>query len=231
MPDIVSEVGVTRVASGVLWIVGAASLKGDTTASRRVSLVARYPSIGRLPAAPIVTGGRVTLGAGVRFTADTSRDADCAVGSGASVIIAPGGAAQVPSGVRVDTAALARDSATYFLTGPQVAALASASGVVRVAGDTTIEGGSLDGILVVGGSLTLRGTFAGSGLIIVRGAIDAADAVVTMRGALLAYAAPPNVSTIFTDLSVEYAPCVVARAVRVALPPRAVRLRSWAELF
>jgi hypothetical protein len=212
-------------------MVAAASQRGDSSATRRVNLVARFPTIGAAPGAPVVTRGNLVLRDGVRFAVDTAHDADCAAVAGPSVIVAPGATVTVRGGVRVDTAELALDSATYYLTQRQLAALSSAVGVVHVAGDTTIDGGAFDGILIVDGSLTVRGTFAASGLIIVRGGVDASDAAVTIRGALLSYAAPPNVSTILTAASVEYAPCVVAHMLRVALSPRVVRLRSWAELF
>jgi len=65
----------------------------------------------------------------------------------------------------------------------------------------------------------------------VHGGVDAGDAVLSLRGALLVYATPPNVSTILTRASVEYSPCVVARVMRVALSPRVTRMRSWAEIF
>jgi hypothetical protein len=170
------------------------------------------------------------LGDDARFTVDTAQDAECAAGPGPAAIVGPGATARAPNGVRVDTAGAARDSVTYYLTQAQLASLAAASGVTHVTGDTAITGGVFDGILIVDGSLTLHGTFAGSGLIVVRGGVDASDAVVTLRGALLSFNAS-NVSTILTELSVEYAPCAVARVMRVALSPRVVRLRSWAEFF
>ena len=229
-PQLSATVEVRRLAGGVLWMVAAVSSRADTTAQRRVNLVARFPVIGSLPPAGVVVRGPVRLGDGVRFSVDTSQDSDCAAGSGAAAIVAPGGAVRAPAGLRIDTASVAGDSATYYLTQPQLASLAMAAGVVRVMGDTTISGGVFDGILIVDGSLTLHGTFAASGLIVVRGGIDAGDAVLTVRGALLSFNAS-NVSTILTDLSVEYSPCVVAHVMRVALSPRRVRLRSWAEFF
>jgi hypothetical protein len=229
-PQLSTKLYVTRLAGGVLWMVAAVSLRADASAGRRVNLVARFPSVGALPPAAVVTRGTLRLGDGVRFTVDTSQDADCAAGLVPAAIVAPGADVHAPSGVRVDTADVARDSATYYLTQAQLASLSTASGVVHVAGDTTITGGSVDGILIVDGSLTLHGTFAATGLIVVRGGIEASDAAVTARGALLSFNAS-NVSTILTDLSVEYSPCVVAHVMRVALSPRVVRLRGWAELF
>jgi hypothetical protein len=228
--EVSSTVAVTRLAGGVLWMVAAVTPRQGALAGRRVNLIARFPAIGAPPPAAIVTRGSLQLGDDVRFTVDTTRDADCEAGNGPSVMVAPGAFVHVPAGVRVDTSNAARDSATYYLTQTQLASLSAASGVVRVAGDTTISGGTFEGILIVDGSLTLRGTFAASGLIVVRGAVDVTNAVFTLRGALLSFNAS-NVSTILTAASVEYAPCVVARVMRVALSPRVVRLRSWAEIF
>ena len=229
-PAISSTVAVTRLTGGVIWMVAAATPRRDTVVARRVNLIARFPSIGALPPAAIVTRGSLQLGDDVRFTVDTTRNADCDAGNGPAVIVASGASVRAPAGVSVDTSSAARDSATYYLTEAQLALLSAATGVRRVAGDTTITDGTFDGILIVGGTLTLRGTFAASGLIIVRGGVDGANAAFTLRGALLSFAAS-NVSTILTAVSVEYAPCVVARVMRVALPPRVVRLRSWAEIF
>ncbi len=230
-PVISATVAVTRVAGDVLWIVGAATSRSDTTAGRRVNVIARFPTAGPPPAAALVTRGNVTLTDAARFTVDTARDDDCVAGPGPAVIVAPEATTRVPAGMRVDTAEFARDSTAFFLTQRQLALLTSAAGVVHVAGDTTITGGTFDGMLIVDGSLVLRGSFAASGLIIARGVIDASDATLTMRGALLSFAAPSGMSTIFTAASVEYSPCVVARVMRVALAPRTVRLRRWAELF
>jgi len=229
-PELGTTVAVTRLSGGVLWIVAAVVRRDDPAIGRRVNLVARFPAVGATPPAAIVARGNLLLGDGARFTVDTAQDDDCAAGTGAAAIVAPGAAVRAPAGVRVDTADIARDSATYYLTQTQLAMLSTAAGVVHVAGDTTITGGTLDGILIVEGSLTVRGTFAASGLIIVRGGVDASDAVFTLRGALLSFGAP-SVSTILTALSVEYSPCIVARVIRVALSPRVVRLRSWAEFF
>jgi len=230
-PGSSATVAATRLAGDVLWMVGTVTARTDTLAGRRVNLVARFPSAGAPPPAALVTRGTVTVGSGVRFSVDTTQEPDCASGSGAAVIVAPGATAHVPAGTRVDTAESARDSTTFFLSQRQLALLSSATDVVRVAGDTTINGGTFGGILIVDGSIVVRGTFVGSGLIVARGVIDASDATVTMRGALLSFAAPSSVSTIFTAGSVEYSPCVVAHVMRVALSPRVVRLRSWAELF
>jgi len=238
-PQISATVAVTRLVGGVLWMVASVAPREDgggvgvgaAVAGRRVNLVARFPLIGAPPPAAIVARGNIRLGDDVRFTVDTTRDADCAAGVGPDVVVGPGASVRVPAGIRVDTTDVARDSATYYMTMSQRAALSAAAGVVHVAGDTTITGGTFDGMLIVDGSLTLRGAFAASGVIIVRGGVDASDALFSLRGALLVYATPPNVSTILTGASVEYSPCVVARVMRAALSPRVIRMRSWAEIF
>jgi hypothetical protein len=229
--EISATVAVTRLAGDVLWMVAAVASRADTSAERRVNLVARFPSIGVPPPAALMTRGNLVLHDGVRFTADTARESDCAAGAGAAAIVAPGATVSVPSGLRVDTATFARDSAAYYLTQRQLAMLSRAPGVVHATGDTTISGGTLNGILLVDGALTVHGTFAASGLIIARGVIDASGATLTVRGVLLSFAAPSNVSTILTAASVEYSPCVVMNVMRVALSPRVVRSRSWAEFF
>ena len=228
-PQLSTTLDVTRLAGGVLWMVAAVTFRDDASAGRRVSLVARFPSVGAPPRAGIVARGSLELGNEARFTVDTTQDGDCATGSGAAAIVAPGALVRAPTGLRVDTDAVARDTATYFLAPAQLSLLAS-PGVAHVTGDTTITGGTFDGILIVDGSLTVRGTFAASGLIIVRGGIDASDAVFTLRGALLSFNAS-GVSTILTAVSVEYSPCIVARVMRVALSPRVIRLRSWSEFY
>lgn len=230
-PPISATVAVTRLGGDVLWMVAAATSRSDTLAKRRANLVARFPAVGAPPAAGVVARGNVVLRDGVRFSADTARDGDCAAGTGAAVIVAPGATADVPTGLRVDSAQFAADSAAYYLTTRQLALLSSAAGVRHVTNDTTITGGTFDGILIVDGTLVVHGTFVVSGLIIARGVVDARDATLTLRGALLSFAAPSNVSTILTAGSVEYSPCIVARVMRVALSPRVVRLRSWAEFF
>jgi len=229
-PEISAIVAVTRLPGGVLWMVAAVTRRNDASYARRVNLVARFPT-GGAPPAGVVTRGNLLIRDGVRFSTDTAQDADCAVETAAAAIVGPGATAAVPAGVRVDTAEFARDSAIYDLTQRQLASLAAAANVVRVAGDTTIDGGVFDGILIVDGSLVVRGTFVVSGLLIVRGGVDASGGALDVRGALLVFATPPNVSTILTAGSIEYSPCVVAHTLRVALSPRVVRLRSWAEFF
>lgn len=227
-PGILATVSVTRLPVGVLWMVASVTRGRDASYTRRVNLIARFPT-GGAPPAGLVTGGNLLLHDGVRFSVDTAQDADCAVGAAAAAIVGPGATVTVPAGVRVDTAEFARDSAFYHLTQRQIAS--AAAGVVHVAGDTTIDGGAFDGMFIVDGSLVVRGTFVASGLIVVRGGVDASDGALELRGALLVFAAPPNVSTILTAGIIEYSPCVVAHTLRVALSPRVVRLRSWAEFF
>jgi hypothetical protein len=227
-PEILATVAATRFPGGVLWMVAAVTQRHDTLYTRRVNLVARFPT-GGVPPAGLLTRGNLRLRDGMRFSSDTAQDAECAVGAVPAAIVGPGATVSVPAGVRVDTAELARDSAYYYLTQRQIAS--APAGVVHVAGDTTIDGGAFNGMLIVDGSLVVHGTFVASGLIVVRGGVDASDGALELRGALLVFATPPNVSTILTAGFIEYSPCVVAHTLRVALSPRVVRLRSWAEFF
>ena len=55
----------------------------------------------------------------------------------------------------------------------------------------------------------------------------------TVTGALMSFAAPTDGAAAIdlAGATIRYAGCTVARAFRVAFPPRPVRDRSWAELF
>ena len=52
---------------------------------------------------------------------------------------------------------------------------------------------------------------------------------ITLTGALMSFAGGTSVD--IASGAIRYAPCVVAREFRAAIPPRAVRGRAWAELF
>ena len=84
---------------------------------------------------------------------------------------------------------LAGDSASYYLTGDQAAALEHAGNVRHVHGDTIIGGGSFDGILVVDGALTITGPFVATGVIVARGRIDARAGGLVVTGSLMSFAA------------------------------------------
>lgn len=220
----------TRLPDDLLWLVGDAWTGGLDEGRRRFGLVARFSVPGRPPPAGIVARGGVNLADGVRTSIDTSGEADCAAApDGPAVIVAPNSVSTMPDSVRVSVDARAADSATYYLTSRQVALLDSAIGVRRVAGDTTIAGGSYQGILLVDGALRITKPFAIVGLVIARGSIEASDSL-RVTGAVLSFAsAQPAIS--LPSGAIEYAPCVVARALRRASPPRPVRERSWSEIF
>jgi hypothetical protein len=173
------------------------------------------------------------LGTGVVFSPDTSTDPESATSGGPTVVTAPGAIVHAVDSVAFAASVLAADSASYFLTAPQQAAIGESGQLVRVLGDTTIAGGTFDGILIVGGRLTITGPFVAAGLIVARGPIEAITGGFALTGAIMSYA-PKNSSTPtikFSGVTIRYSVCVVDRALRRSLIPRLVALRSWAELF
>jgi hypothetical protein len=229
------DVAVTRLRAGALWLVADASLSGTDQGHRRANLVARFPMVGAPAGSGVVSRGAVSLGRNVAFPSDTASETDCGQPSAADLLlplavdVTGGGAAAA----RVAHSAAAADSATYYLTGRQITALAPAANVIHVRGDTTISGGTLDGILIVDGSLTIAGPFVAIGLVIARGRVDARAGGFVLTGALLSFAVPPaGVPAIdISDATVRYSGCAVEHVLRAAIPPRPVHQRSWAELF
>jgi hypothetical protein len=210
-------------------------LDGLDQGTRRLNLVARFPSIGVVPSGAVVSRGRVSIASDVAFPSDTATEPDCGGRATADVIVAPA-ADVVGSGAaaaRVTHQAATTDSSTYFVTASQLATMGGALNFVHVRGDTIIAGGSFAGILVVDGALTITGPFAASGLLVALGRIDAKSGGLSVTGALMSFAAPADGSPAIdlTGATIQYAGCAVARAFRVAFPPRPVRDRSWAELF
>ena len=227
------HVGVTttRLPDDVLWIVGDAWTGGLDQGRRRFGLVARFSVPGGPPPAGIVARGGVSIGDGVLTSIDTSGEADCAAaGQGPNVIVAPSSTWTTTDSVRVSVDARAADSATYYLTSRQVASLDSAIGVRRVSGDTTIAGGSYQGILLVDGALRIAKPVVIVGLVIARGPIEASDSL-RLTGAMLSFASSPQTAISLSSGTIDYAPCIVARELRRASPPRPVRERSWSEIF
>ena len=219
----------TRLADGVLWLTADARLDGPDRGRRRFGLVARFPMLGPLPRAALIGRGNVST-ADVRFDLDTAGDADCAVRDALAIVVAPGATWSSSDSVRGATDARAADSATFFMTSRQLAALAAADGARVVAGDTTIAGGSYKGILLVEGALRITGPFDATGLVIARGPIVAGDSV-RVTGAMLSFAQSPSTAIALHGGSIVYSPCVIARLLRLASPPRPVRERSWSEIF
>jgi hypothetical protein len=225
-----ASVAATRLPSGVLWMVAATSLAGLDSGARRVSLVARFPSLGPLPSAAIVSRGSVRA-RGVTFGMDSTSDPECSATGAPAVVVGPGATADVVAGTPTAVRQSAADSATYYLAARQLVLLDSGSGVVHVHADTTIAGGSIAGILMVDGSLTIKGPLEVTGLIVARGAIVASSGGFSVTGAVMSFAPASSTAVNLGGATIQYSPCAVAHAFRVAAPPRAVRGRSWAELF
>lgn len=220
----------TRLPDDLLWLVADARTGGVDRGRRRFGLIARFGVPGPPPPAAIVSRGNVTLG-DVVASIDTSGDADCAArGDGADVVVAPGATWTVADSVRAATDPRALDSATYYLASRQRAWLDSAVAVRHVIGDTTIAGGSYQGILLVDGALRITGPFTVTGFVIARGSIEAGDSVF-VTGAIASFATAPQTAISLSSGAIRYAPCVIARMLRRASPPRPVRARSWSEIF
>jgi hypothetical protein len=232
-PSVRATVDVTRLPAGVLWLVADAAIAGVDQGHRRINLVARYSSLGALPAAAIVAHGNVIARDSVSFGVDTTGDADCATPSTNDIIQSLGATSIVQIGTRVGTSASAGDSATYYMTLQQRARLDTTGTMVHVRGDTTIAGGTLTGILIVDGSLVISGPLTVAGIIVVRGSINAIAGGLSLTGAMMAYGAPTNGGTTIeiANATIRYGPCIVANALRHAARPTPVRQRSWAELF
>ncbi|HEY9228052.1 MAG TPA: hypothetical protein VIP11_15455, partial [Gemmatimonadaceae bacterium] len=232
---IAASVFVTRLANGVLWIVAdAGDASGATRGRRRLNLVARWPWLGELPRAAIVARGRVRLASGVIVTADTTGEPDCrAPAVPPAVMVGPGSELVSADSVSVAIDPSAADSSTYYIAHWQLPLHDSTSRVVRVRGDTTLSGGSFNGVLLVDGRLTITGSVAASGLIVVRGEVDARLGSLTLTGALLSLA-PYNISRFGIDIGaglIRHSRCEIAKEFRHAIPLRPVRQRGWVELF
>lgn len=211
-----AAVAVTRLPAGLLWLVSQASLDtaGGLAARRRVNLIARFPVTGPTLAAPLISRGSISLGAGVVIVADSTpahADAECVVSTAATPI-------------------QTTDSVALFQTARQLAALDSAPGVRHVRGDTVISAGSFDGILFIEGALTVDGPFSLTGLAVVRGKIKS-SAGLTVTGGIVSHAAGPGPAIDLAGAVIRYSPCEIGRVLRVAAPPRTARGRSWSELF
>ena len=229
--SVVPVVVATRLANDVEWLVADVADSGVAGGHRRINLVARWRLPTTPPPSPLVARGDVRL-AGTSFVIDTTGDADCRATSVQYVTLAPGASLASAAGVSTSFSARAADSSTYLLAATQTSQLTNANAVTRVAGDTTISGGSFEGILIVRGALTIAGSFSASGLIISAGPIIATGAGVVVTGAMMSFLPPSSQPAIDLGPAVlRYSRCLVARALRRAIPLRPVRERSWAELF
>ena len=232
--SIEATVSATRLPHNVLWLVGEARPRAQSSGMRRMNLVARWRVVRPIPDAPIVARGNVRLGSSVSVQVDSTGDADCRAESlGVQVMV--GGDAVVTSAdsLRVRHAPTADDSSSYFLAPSQRSLLEGAPNVVHVAHDTTIAGGGFDGVLLVDGNIAITGSFIGSGLIVARGVIDAHDGNMTFTGTLMSFA-PRDDARFAVDIgagTVRFARCEIAHTMRRIAPLRVVRARGWAEMF
>jgi len=137
-------VGVTRLPSGLLWIVAEVTESGGA-GRRRFNLVVRYPSLGQHLPGAVTSRGDVSLANDVVFAAaDTNQDLEC-IGRGFAGVV-------VPAGVSTDgvdsahslTSLAATDSAAYLLTARQLALLQSIGRFTHIRGDTVIAGGAFN---------------------------------------------------------------------------------------
>ena len=227
------EVAATRLRDGVLWFVATASLGGLDQGQRRFNLVARFAPVGPRPVAAVVSRGTVSIGPNVTLSIDTTPEPDCAEPPVADIVVPPGVGTTGTDSATVAHLQIAADSATYYLSGSQLTVLDGAANVRHVRGDTAIVSGSFNGILLVDGSLTIAGPFTANGLIVAAGPIDARAGGFVMSGAVMSFAAPAagRSAIDLASASIQYSACAVARALRMAVPPRPVHQRSWAELF
>lgn len=234
---VAARVAVTRLPANLLWIVADAIDTPSSEAERRVNVVAAFPVAGRPPPAAIVSRGNVFLGPRVQLLPDASGEPDCSGTGAPDVVIAPGAHASADASLRIEMRDAASDSSAYLLTARQLDLLRGRPGVSYVAGDTTLAGGAIDGILIVRGSLTITGPVSLTGLLAAGSAVHAPGAALTVTGGLMAFAPPGTMSDtaadaiVLTDGTIRYAPCVIARALRRAAPPKPVRDRGWIELF
>lgn len=226
-----ATVAATRIAAGTIWLVADASLARGDSARRRVNLIVRFRDIGSLPLAPLEARGNVRLARGIPFSTDGATDPDCARAP-ANVATGPSGAVTSEDSVSSLADPAAADSASFYLTAAQLAALDSAGALQHVRGDTTIASGSFDGIMVVDGTMEITGPWTVHGLVVSRGPIKAASGSIAVTGAMMSFAPPAATPAI--DLSagaIVWSPCGVQRALRRALGVRPARQRSWSELF
>lgn len=227
-----ASVAVTRLPYGVLWMVADVSMTGVDQGHRRINLVARFPSLGATAEAGIVARGNVVARDSVSFVPDTNTDSECATSGSPDIIVAPSSTIVAGDDVRTSVRQSAADSVTYYMLPRQLALLDSAS-IVHVRGDTTIAGGTFSGVIVADGSITVTGPFAVTGLLVARGAISALADGFSLTGAMLAFGANsgsgPTIEV--AHAVIRFSPCAITTALRLALRPKPVAQRSWAELF
>jgi hypothetical protein len=228
-----ASVSITALPTGVLWMVAElANTRGDE--ARRVNFVARFPFVAFMPDAALTSRGHVQIGDDVRFSVDSTSDPDCPHSPATNVMLAPGAELHVTgtptAPIDVDTSVIAADSSRYLLHVDPVT-LRRNPHLTYVAGDTTIDGGSASGVWLVRGHIRVTGPFVFSGLLIAGDGLEATAGGAFFRGAVMAFAAPDETGIRLAGATLEFAPCITLRALKMAHAPRAVRERSWAELY
>jgi hypothetical protein len=240
-------VTITRLDAEVFWIVAEATAIDDSR--RRENLLVRLsvPITDTLPA--ITAGGDVRLSRWFAVVPDSGpgclpRSADIRIGTEASLASSDGA---LP-GTRLERNPAASDSSrlwriagvsmstlatTADLVVAGAATMAAPTGVVWAKGDLTLTGGSGQGVLVVNGRLTFAGPVTYSGVIIVTGGFTATAAGSEIRGLL--QAGPVGSGALAVDIRQAFtllpSACASRSALAMALLPRPVGGRSWAELY
>jgi hypothetical protein len=110
--------------------------------------------------------------------------------------------------------------------------VAAAPVVLARAPGLTVRGPARgQGTLLVDGDLRVVGDVEFSGVVVVRGALDAADGALRVRGAVLVANASGRGATVLGPGSrVAYSSCAVAGALLAASRLTPIRRRSWAEV-
>jgi len=228
-----ASVAVTRLPYGVLWMVADVSLTGLDQGHRRINLVARFPSLGATAEAGIVARGNVIARDSVSFVPDANTDSECATSGSPDIIVAPASTIAAGDSVHTSVRQSAADSVTYYMLPRQLALLDSSESIVHVRGDTTIAGGTFSGVIVADGSITVTGAFTANGLLVARGSISALADGFSLTGAMLAFGANSGTAPTIevAHARIRFSPCAITTALRLALRPKPVTQRSWAELF
>lgn len=253
----VVDVYVTRLAMRIFSLVTDARTAAGV--ARRVELLVRVPfTEPPLPAA-LLSAVNVSVGSGVRFSADTGL---CGA-SPTDIVLSPRAALSIDAtsnrpSTRTDS--LASDSASYLrlsdawwsgltlgadvrLPSDAHVSLAPTVGrapVMFAPGDLTIDGGVGQGVLLVDGHLVIAGPLTFSGQIVARHGIEMRADDITISGIVAAWRA--SVDTTATDATsnevmltgattLRYSGCDARHGIASWLEPRRVRERAFAELF
>lgn len=100
--------------------------------------------------------------------------------------------------------------------------------VIHRSGGVTVDSNTASiGLLAVDGELRIRGIMRVDGLLLVRGALRVESGALIVRGALLVRDASSFGSILNAASRIEYAPCLVGRALSAAAVPRVAPFRAW----